>query len=63
MSFTRLVTMVVKAAPMMMPTARSMTLPRMMKALNSFTQAGCWGSEGGMRSLPVWRRRRSATRD
>ena len=40
MSFTRLFTMVVKAAPMMMPTARSTTLPRMMKARNSETHPG-----------------------
>ena len=39
-SFTRLFTTPVKAAPMMMPTARSTTLPRMMKARNSLTHDG-----------------------
>ena len=40
MSFTRLDTIEVNAAPMMMPTARSTTLPRMMKALNSAHPTG-----------------------
>jgi hypothetical protein len=35
-SSTRLLTMVPKAPPMMMPTAMSTTLPRMAKVLNSF---------------------------
>ena len=34
-SLTRLLTIAVKAAPMMMPTARSITLPRAMKSRNS----------------------------
>ncbi len=40
MSLTRLLTTPVKATPMMMPTARSTTLPRMMKARNSSIQPG-----------------------
>src|SRR5262249_36548524 len=40
MSFTRLFTTAVKATPIMIPTAKSTTLPRMMKALNSSTQPG-----------------------
>ena len=47
MSLTRLETIEVKAAPMMMPTARSTTLPRRMKALNSFTQLGVRTGKGG----------------
>ena len=39
-SLTRLFTTAVKATPMMMPTARSTTLPRMMNARNSSIQAG-----------------------
>ena len=39
--------MVVKAAPMTIPTARSTTLPRMMKALNSRSQAGSRSVIGG----------------
>ena len=35
--------MAVNAAPMMMPTAKSTTLPRMMKAWNSLTQPGARG--------------------
>jgi hypothetical protein len=34
------VTIAVKAAPMMMPTAMSMTLPRAMKSLNSLIIVG-----------------------
>ncbi len=40
MSFTRLCTIPVKAAPTMMPTARSTTLPRVMKLRNSPIQPG-----------------------
>ena len=40
MSFTKLFTTAVKATPMGMPTAGSTTLPRMMNARNSSTQAG-----------------------
>src|SRR5208283_3122373 len=43
MSFTRLLTTPVKAAPMMTPTARSTTLPRMMKSRNSPSQEGAFG--------------------
>lgn len=35
-SFTRDVTIVLNAAPMMIPTAMSTTLPRMANSLNSF---------------------------
>src|SRR5262245_35999161 len=38
-SLTSEVTMVPKAAPMITPTARSTTLPRMMNVLNSFSMA------------------------
>jgi hypothetical protein len=40
MSLTKLFTTAVKATPMMMPTAKSTTLPRMTKARNSSIQAG-----------------------
>ena len=52
MSLTRLLTTPVKATPMMMPTARSTTLPRMMKARNSPIQPG-WRRRSGdaVRSL------------
>ena len=55
-SFTRLFTMPVKAAPMMMPTARSTTLPRMMKARNSVSQDGAFrdGMLVDMGGFPVW---------
>ena len=43
--------MVVNAAPMTTPTARSMTLPRMMKALNSFSHCG---SFTGMCPVILW---------
>ena len=43
MSLTSELTMAVKAAPMMMPTARSMTLPREMNSLNSFSMASLSG--------------------
>src|SRR5215469_11449986 len=46
MSLTRLFTTAVKATPIMMPTARSTTLPRMMKARNSSSQAGLWTCSG-----------------
>ena len=36
-SLTREVTMAVKAPPMMIPTARSMTDPRLMNSLNSLS--------------------------
>ena len=39
-SSTMEVTMDVKAAPITTPTAKSITLPRMMKALNSFSHCG-----------------------
>src|SRR6267154_365475 len=59
MSFTRLLTTAVKATPIMMPTARSITLPRMMKARNSSIQAGRWTRNGAvvrslMNILPLW---------
>src|SRR5688572_33176573 len=38
MSFTAELTIVVNAAPMMMPTAMSMTLPRVTNSLNSWTK-------------------------
>src|SRR5487761_172707 len=51
-SLTRLLTTPVKATPMMMPTARSTTLPRMMKARNSPIQPGCRRRSGdAVRSL------------
>lgn len=40
MSLTRELTMEVKAPPMMMPTARSMTEPRLMNSLNSLRTLG-----------------------
>src|SRR5580658_6202076 len=43
-SLTRLVTIAPNAAPMITPTARSITLPRAMNALNSSTQDGTGGS-------------------
>jgi hypothetical protein len=49
------VTMAVKAAPMMIPTARSMTLPRAMNSLNSLIIPDfprCSGSLGGRCSPP-----------
>ncbi len=52
MSLTRLLTTPVKATPMMMPTARSTTLPRMIKVRNSASQAGrCKPIENEVRSL------------
>src|SRR5215208_1225535 len=42
-SLTKLPTTPVKAAPMMMPIARSTTLPRATKARNSPIQPGCLG--------------------
>ncbi len=39
MSLTNELTTVVKAAPMMMPMARSMTLPRIAKSRNSLSMA------------------------
>src|SRR4051794_10714552 len=39
-SFTRLFTTPVNAAPIMIPTARSTTLPRIMKARNSVSHEG-----------------------
>src|ERR1041384_3609708 len=42
-SLTRLFTTPVKAAPIMMPIARSTTLPRATKARNSPIQPGCFG--------------------
>jgi hypothetical protein len=43
-SSTRLLTIAVKAAPMMMPTARSMALPRAMKSRNSLSM---WSPDDG----------------
>ena len=39
-SLTRELTIAVKAPPMMIPTARSMTEPRLMNSLNSFNTLG-----------------------
>src|SRR3954454_6365409 len=44
MSLTKLPTTPVKAAPMMIPIARSTTLPRATKARNSAIQPGCCGN-------------------
>ena len=55
-SFTRLLTTPVKEAPMMMPTARSTTLPRMMKPRNSVSQDGAFsdGMLGRHGGSPGW---------
>lgn len=50
-SFTREVTIEVKAPPMIMPTARSITEPRLMNSLNSLMT---FGSFFFMVSKPFW---------